>query len=66
VEADRHERRDQRQQVDILPQRRDAFRNRNQPALKPDRVGDDECRQAEQRVGDDVEGHEEAVVAAKH
>ena len=36
------------------------------PAVEPEQVGEDERHDAEQRVGDDVEGDEQAVVASHH
>ena len=66
VEPERDEHGDERQQVDVLPQRRNALGDRDQARVKPDRVGEDERRQPEQRVGHDVEGDEEPVVAPDH
>src|SRR5262245_52872124 len=66
MEPERHEYRDEWQQVEILPQRWDAFRNRNQPGMKSDRVSEDERRQAQKRVGRHVEGDEDAVEPPQH
>ena len=66
VEAERHQHGDERQHVDVLPQRRNALGDRNQAGVEPERVGDDERRDAEQRVGEDVEGDEQPVVAVYH
>ena len=62
VESDRHEHRDERQDVQVLRERRQALRDRNQARVKADGVGDDEGADAEQRVGDDVERDQQAVV----
>src|SRR5262249_16215466 len=43
-----------------------ALRDRNQPGVEPDRVGDDESREAEQSVGADVEGDQQPVEPAQH
>ena len=66
MEAERDEHGDERQQVDVLPQRGHALRDRNQAGVEAERVGEDERRQPEQRVGDDVEGDEQPVVALQH
>ncbi len=42
VEPERHEDRDERQDVDVLRPGGHAFRDGDQPAVEPDRVGDDE------------------------
>ncbi len=62
-EAERHDDDDERQDVDVLPKRRNALGNRNQAGLEAQRVGDDEGGQAEERVGDDVKRDEQAVVS---
>ena len=66
MEAERHQHGDERQQVDVLPQRRNALGDRNQAGVEPDGVGDDERGQAEQRVRRDVERDEQPVVAPEH
>src|ERR1043166_4153167 len=66
VEPDRHEHRDERQQVQVLPQRRNAFGDGNQSRVKAERVGDDECGQSEQRIRRDVEGDEQPVETSEH
>ena len=63
VEAERHDRGHERQQVDVLLQRRQAVRDRDEAGVEAERVGDDERRHAEQRIGDDVERHEQPVVS---
>jgi len=50
----------------ILLDRRITARDRNQSAFKADTVGEDECPDGEQRVGDNVKGDEETVVTSYH
>ena len=69
VKRERHEHAEQRQHVDVLPEGRLSFRDRDEvgePRLEPQQVGDDERRHPEHRVRDDVERHEEAVVPPHH
>ncbi len=69
VERERHEDAEERQHVDVLAERRLALRDRNdvgEPGLEAQQVGDDERRHPEERVRDDVERHEQAVVAPHH
>ena len=69
VERERHEDAEQRQYVEVLAKRRLALRDRDEvgePGLEAKQVGDDERRHPEQRVRDDVERHEQPVVAPHH
>ena len=66
VEAQRHDQRHERQHVEVLLERRNAARDRDQPRLEPQQVGQHERHHAQHRVGDDVEGDEQAVVALYH
>ena len=69
VEGERHEHAEERQQVEVLPERwlplgdRDEIRDAR---LESQEIGDGERRHAEQRVGEDVEGNEQAVVPPHH
>jgi hypothetical protein len=66
LECQRREQCHQRRQIQILLDRRITARDRNQSAFKADTVGEDECPDGEQRVGDDVKGDEETVVTSYH
>src|SRR4051812_991653 len=69
LEPDRNEDRNERQHVDVLPQRRHAFGDRDHLAeagMEAERVGDHERQQRQQRVRQDVERDEQAVVAIYH
>ena len=66
LECKRRQQCDQRYQIEILLDRRITTRDRNQSPFEPDTLGEDECPDGEQRVGDDVKGDEEAVVASYH
>ena len=66
LEGDGDEDDDKGYDVDVLPQRRDALRDRDEARMKPHRVGDDERRQAEKRVRHDVKGHQQAIVPPHH
>src|SRR5262249_3346429 len=60
---------DERQHVDVLPQRRQTFGDRNerrQVGVEAQRVGDDEGRDSDQGVREDVERDEQAVVPPQH
>ena len=69
VERERHEDAEQRQYVEVLAKRRLALCDRDEvgePGLEAKQVGDDERRHPEQCVRDDVERHEQPVVAPHH
>src|SRR5262249_50123553 len=69
MKAERHQRDDERQHVDVLPQRRHPLRDRNQhrdAGMEAERVGGDERDQCQQRVREDVEGDKQPVVAIYH
>jgi len=69
LEPERHEHRDERQHVDVLPQRRHAFRDRDQRAkagVEAQRVGNDEREQRQHRVREHVERDEQPVVSIYH
>ncbi len=66
VEADRHHQRDERQHPEVLLDRRLAARDLEQPGFKAQQVGQEEPRHAEHRVGDHMEGDQQAVVALYH
>ena len=53
VERERHEHAEERQHVEVLPERRLSFGDGNEvgkPRLESEQVGDDECRHAEARA----------------
>ena len=69
LERDRHQHADERQHVDVLPERRLPLRDGNQfgdQRLEAEEVRQGERGGAEQRVGDDVVGDEQPVVPAHH
>ncbi len=69
LKAQRHEQGDERQDVDVLPQRRKALGDRDEmddPGVEPQAVGDDESQDAEERVRDHVKGDEQTVVPIYH
>ena len=66
VEPQRHDQRDERQHVDVLLDRRMAARDRDQPGLETQQVGEEERHHAEHGVGDDVKRDEQAVVTPYH
>ena len=69
LEGERHENPEQRQDIEVLPERWLPLGDRDEisdPRLEPEEIGDDERRHTEQRVGDDVEGDEQAVVSPHH
>ncbi len=69
VKRQRHEHAEERQDVDVLSEGWLALRDGNdvgEPRLEPQQVGDDERRHPEQRVRDDVERDEQAVVPPHH
>src|SRR5690606_9823977 len=66
VERQRHQHADERQDVDVLAERRIALRHRDQAGLEAQDVRQDEGGDAERRIGDDVERDEQAVVAPYH
>ena len=49
-----HQHADERQDVDVLAERRKALRDGNQAAFEADDVGQHEGRDAEHRIGTDV------------
>jgi hypothetical protein len=65
-EREGHQDADERQDVDVLVEGRIALGDRNEAALEPQHVGEDERRAAEQRIGADVERDEQPVVASHH
>ena len=69
VEAERHEHRDERQHVDVLLKRRHAFGDRDEAGedgVEAENVGEEERRDAEQRVRQHVKRDEQPVVAIYH
>ena len=66
LEGHRRQHRHERQDADVVLDRRVAFRDRDQPALEPDAVREDERPHREEDVRHHVEGNEEAVVASYH
>ncbi len=66
AKRERRQHGDERHQVEVLLERRIPAEHRNQAALEPDAVREDEGPHREDRVADDVEGHEQPVVASYH
>src|SRR5262245_30454475 len=62
-EAERHDGGDERQDVDVLPQRRNALGYGNDTGMEAERVGDDEGGKSEEGIRDDVKGDQQAVVS---
>jgi hypothetical protein len=65
-ERKRRQHRDERQQVEILLERRVAAVHRNQAALEADAVREDERPGREQRVREDVQADQQPIVPLHH
>ena len=68
LEGDRHEQPDERRDAQVLAEGGHPFVHRQQAVedFEAEQVGDEERRQAEQRVADDEEGDEQPVVPPHH
>ena len=66
VVRERNEHGDERHHRDVLLERRIAARYRDEAARESQQIRQSECHDAEQRVRDDVERHEQASVSPKH
>ena len=66
MESERHEHADEGQHVHVLSEGRVAFRDGEEGGLEPNQVREQERPHAEQGVGHDVAGHQQAVVAPYH
>ena len=66
LKADRNEHRDERQQIDVLLERRRALRRGNEARVEPEEIRDEKRDDRERRVRQHVGRHEQAVVAVQH
>ena len=66
VEGERHDHRDERQDVEVLRERRLPLRCRDEAGLEANEIREDERHHAQQGVGDDVERNQQPVVAPYH
>jgi hypothetical protein len=66
MKSDRRQHRDERQDVDVVLDRRISACDRDEPALEADAIRKDERPHREQGVGEHVKGDQQAVVASYH
>lgn len=66
LKAERHDDRDEGQDVDILPQRWNAFRDRDDAGVKTESVRQDERRHGDECVREEIQRDEEAVMPTQH
>ena len=66
MERERHDDRDERQDVEVLRERRLALRRRDEPGFEAEEIGEDERHHAQQGVGDDVKRDQQPVVPLYH